>query len=154
MAPVLSVIYLRGMTRRAQALTIAATLLAGGASAQTPTPAEVPPVEIGTWRLSCVTDRMTDRADCPLPGDDGVSRESVAALRTAPGRLALRAVLRALVSDFGSRRLWPTAGARDDCATAGETASSVACAALADGSGGEGVVICSAPAIADRTCNR
>jgi hypothetical protein len=40
--------------------------LAGPGLAQTTTPAAVPPEEIGSWRLSCVTDRMTDRADCQL----------------------------------------------------------------------------------------
>ena len=60
------------MTRHAQALAIAATLLAGRASAQTPTPASITPEEIGTWRLSCVTDRMTDRSDCQLRHRDPV----------------------------------------------------------------------------------
>jgi hypothetical protein len=67
------------MSRRATllaALVIGPALLglAGRAAAQTTTPAAVPPEEIGTWRLSCVTDRMTDRADCQLRHRDPVER--------------------------------------------------------------------------------
>jgi len=67
------------MTRRAQTLSapvlaIAAILLAGPAGGQTQTPAGVPPEEIGSWRLSCITDRMTDRADCQLRHRDPVER--------------------------------------------------------------------------------
>jgi len=55
------------MSIRANALAaLAIAGLAAGAAAQTTTPAGVPPEEIGSWRLSCVTDRMTDRADCQL----------------------------------------------------------------------------------------
>ncbi|WP_237215801.1 hypothetical protein [Falsiroseomonas oryziterrae] len=54
------------------ALAVAA--FAGAAAAQAPTPASVPPEEIGTWRLACVADRMTDRADCQLRHRDPVER--------------------------------------------------------------------------------
>jgi hypothetical protein len=62
---------------RANALATLAMLgLAGAAAAQAPTPASVPPEEIGSWRLACVTDRMTDRADCQLRHRDPVERSS------------------------------------------------------------------------------
>jgi len=68
------------MTHRANALAapalVALTLawLAAPAAAQTTTPAGVPPEEIGSWRLSCVADRMTDRADCQLRHREPVER--------------------------------------------------------------------------------
>ena len=68
------------MTHRANALaatTLVALTLAGlaaPAAAQTTTPAGVPPEEIGSWRLSCVADRMTDRADCQLRHREPVER--------------------------------------------------------------------------------
>jgi hypothetical protein len=65
--------YLPRMTRTAPLALLLASL-AGGAAAQTTTPAGVPPEEIGTWRLSCVADRMTDRADCQLRHRDPVER--------------------------------------------------------------------------------
>jgi hypothetical protein len=71
---------LTGMSIRANALiaplvaTLAAAGFAATAAAQTTTPAAVPPEEIGSWRLSCVADRMTDRADCQLRHRDPVER--------------------------------------------------------------------------------
>jgi hypothetical protein len=62
------------MKHRANALALALALVAGAAAAQTATPAGVPPEEIGSWRLSCVADRMTDRADCQLRHRDPVER--------------------------------------------------------------------------------
>lgn len=65
------------MTHRANALAataLAALTLAAPAAAQTTTPAGVPPEEIGSWRLSCIADRMTDRADCQLRHRDPVER--------------------------------------------------------------------------------
>ncbi len=63
------------MSLRANALTLLAVAsIASGVAAQAPTPASVPPEEIGSWRLSCVTDRMTDRADCQLRHRDPVER--------------------------------------------------------------------------------
>jgi len=60
-----------------RAATLLASLaLTGAATAQTTTPAAVPPEEIGTWRLSCVADRMTDRADCQLRHREPVERAS------------------------------------------------------------------------------
>lgn len=68
------------MTMRANALAaLAMTCLAGAAAAQTTTPAGVAPEEIGSWRLSCVADRMTDRADCQLRHRDPVERAQAAA---------------------------------------------------------------------------
>ncbi|WP_424811487.1 hypothetical protein [Roseococcus sp. YIM B11640] len=37
------------------------------------------PEEIGSWRLNCVTDRMTDRTECILRHQDWVERPSVGA---------------------------------------------------------------------------
>jgi len=65
------------MSPRANALAaLLVAGLAGAAAAQapTPTPAGVPPEEIGSWRLACVADRMTDRADCQLRHRDPVER--------------------------------------------------------------------------------
>jgi hypothetical protein len=64
------------MRRPALATPVALLLLAaaGGAAAQTTTPSAVVPEEIGTWRLSCAVDRMTDRADCMLRHRDPVER--------------------------------------------------------------------------------
>ena len=68
------------MTHRANALAVPALValtlawLAAPAAAQTTTPAGVPPEEIGSWRLSCVADRMTDRADCQLRHREPVER--------------------------------------------------------------------------------
>jgi hypothetical protein len=64
------------MTDRANAptLILAAMLAAAPALGQTTTPAAAPPEEIGSWRLSCVADRMTDRADCQLRHRDPVER--------------------------------------------------------------------------------
>ena len=68
------------MNRRANALAapalvaLALAWLAAPAAAQTTTPAGVPPEEIGSWRLSCVADRMTDRAVCQLRHREPVER--------------------------------------------------------------------------------
>jgi hypothetical protein len=63
------------MTARANILAaLAAFGLAANAAAQTTTPAAVPPEEIGSWRLSCLADRMTDRADCQLRHREPVER--------------------------------------------------------------------------------
>ena len=55
---------------------LAALLLAaaGAAAAQTATPSDMVPQEIGSWRLACVVDRMTDRGDCMLRHRDPVER--------------------------------------------------------------------------------
>ncbi|WP_199231114.1 hypothetical protein [Falsiroseomonas bella] len=68
------------MTARANILAILAGVgLATAAAAQTSTPAAVPPEEIGSWRLSCLADRMTDRADCQLRHREPVERAQAAA---------------------------------------------------------------------------
>jgi len=52
---------------------LASLLLA--AMANQPAPAQVPVAEeIGSWRLGCMTDRMTDRAACQLRHRDWVER--------------------------------------------------------------------------------
>jgi hypothetical protein len=90
------------MKHRANALTLlCVAAMAGAAAAQTPTPASVPPEEIGSWRLSCVTDRMTDRADCQLRNRDPVE----AATGSGPSLLLE-------VQDRGGR-LVPVVVARD-----------------------------------------
>jgi hypothetical protein len=65
------------MTIRANALAataLVALAIATPATAQTTTPAGVPPDEIGPWRLSCIADRMTDRANCQLRHREPVER--------------------------------------------------------------------------------
>ena len=91
------------MMPRANALAaLAVACFAGAASAQTTTPAAVPPEEIGSWRLSCVADRMTDRADCQLR-----HRTPVEAAQGAAGSSLLLEV-----QDRGNR-LVPVVVARD-----------------------------------------
>ena len=70
-----------------------------GAAAQTSSPLAAPE-ELGSWRLACVNDRMTDRAACTLRHRDWVERPGV-----QPG-LALE------VQDRGGR-LVPVVTARD-----------------------------------------
>lgn len=53
---------------------LAASLPVAAAFGQATTPADVPPEEIGSWRLSCAVDRMTDRADCQLRHREPVER--------------------------------------------------------------------------------
>ena len=70
-----------------------------------PVAAQMPVAEeIGTWRLGCVTDRMTDRAACQLRHRDWVERPGVG-LANAAG-LALE------IQDRGGR-LVPVVTARD-----------------------------------------
>jgi len=52
-------------------------LVALPALAQTPPSAAVPE-EVGSWRLACVTDRMTDRADCLLRHREPIERAASA----------------------------------------------------------------------------
>ena len=87
------------MTRTATVMI--ALLLAGPASAQQ-TPAAVVPEEIGVWRLSCVADRMTDRAECLMRHREPVER--------AQGAGGSSLVLE--VADRGGR-LVPMVAARD-----------------------------------------
>jgi hypothetical protein len=68
--------------------------------AAAPAGAQPAPEEIGSWRLACVTDRMTDRAACTLRHRDWVERPGV-----QPG-LALE------IQDRGGR-LVPVVTARD-----------------------------------------
>ena len=43
-----------------------------------PSPSAAVPEEVGSWRLACVVDRMTDRADCLLRHRDPVERAASA----------------------------------------------------------------------------
>ncbi len=90
---------------------------AATAAAQTTTPAAVPPEEIGTWRLSCVTDRMTDRADCQLRHREPVERAQSAAgssllleVQDRGGRLVPVVVARDLTLEGAGRGLLALTG--------------------------------------------
>jgi hypothetical protein len=106
------------MTPRALApLPLLLALLGGGAAAQTATPAGVPPEEIGSWRLSCVADRMTDRADCQLRHRDPVERASGAGgssllleVQDRGGRLVPVVVARDLTLEGAQRGLLALTG--------------------------------------------
>lgn len=89
------------MKRVANVLVALGIAWGGPAAAQAPSPASVPPEEIGSWRLSCVTDRMTDRADCQLR-----HREPVEAAQGSGSSLLLE------VQDRGGK-LVPVVVARD-----------------------------------------
>jgi hypothetical protein len=93
----------RVMTRRTlPALALLLSAFAGPAAAQTANLSGVPPEEIGSWRLACIADRMTDRADCQLRHRDPVER--------ATGAATASLVLE--VQDRGGR-LVPAIAARD-----------------------------------------
>jgi hypothetical protein len=108
------------MTHRANALAataLAALALAAPARAQTTTPAGVPPEEIGSWRLSCIADRMTDRADCQLRHRDPVERAQGAAgssllleVQERNGRLVPVVVARDLTLEGAQRGLLALTG--------------------------------------------
>ena len=108
------------MTHRANALAataLAALALAAPAAAQTTTPAGVPPEEIGSWRLSCIADRMTDRADCQLRHRDPVERAQGAAgssllleVQERNGRLVPVVVARDLTLEGAQRGLLALTG--------------------------------------------
>lgn len=108
------------MTHRANALaaaTLVALALATPAAAQTITPAGVPPEEIGSWRLSCIADRMTDRADCQLRHRDPVERAQGAAgssllleVQERNGRLVPVVVARDLTLEGAQRGLLALTG--------------------------------------------
>lgn len=96
------------MTRRIRpaippaAIPLAALILAALPAHAQPTPQGQVPEEIGSWRLSCLVDRMTDRADCLLR-----HREPVEAAQGAGGSsLVLE------IQDRGGR-LVPVVAARD-----------------------------------------
>nr|WP_314076227.1 hypothetical protein [uncultured Roseococcus sp.] len=85
------------------------TLLAGAALAQ-------PSVEeIGSWRLSCATDRMTDRSACTLAHRDWVERPTVGAglaleIQDRGGKLVPVVTARDLSLDSASRAVLAVAG--------------------------------------------
>ena len=96
---------------------LASLLAAGPAAAQAVTPAGVPPEEIGSWRLSCVTDRMTDRADCQLRHRDPVERSAGAGgssllleVQDRGGRLVPVVTARDLTLDGAQRGLLALTG--------------------------------------------
>jgi hypothetical protein len=90
------------MTRAATALLALALALGAPAAAQIVAPNAVPPEEIGSWRLSCVVDRMTDRNDCLLRHRQPVE----------PATSASASSLVLEVQDRGGR-LVPVVAARD-----------------------------------------
>lgn len=108
------------MTHRANALAataLVALAFAAPAAAQTTTPAGVPPEEIGSWRLSCIADRMTDRADCQLRHRDPVERAQGAAgssllleVQERGGRLVPVVIARDLTLEGAQRGLLALTG--------------------------------------------
>jgi hypothetical protein len=108
------------MTHRANALAataLVALAFAAPAVAQTTTPAGVPPEEIGSWRLSCIADRMTDRADCQLRHRDPVERAQGAAgssllleVQERGGRLVPVVIARDLTLEGAQRGLLALTG--------------------------------------------
>ena len=108
------------MTHRANALAapaLVALILAAPAAAQTTPPAGVPPEEIGSWRLSCIADRMTDRADCQLRHREPVERAQAAAgssllleVQERGGRLVPVVIARDLTLEGAQRGLLALTG--------------------------------------------
>lgn len=97
--------------------TLAVAGCAATAAAQTTTPAAVPPEEIGSWRLSCLQDRMTDRADCQLRHREPVERAQGAAgssllleVQDRGGRLVPVVVARDLTLEGAGRGLLALTG--------------------------------------------
>ena len=95
------------------AILLAATTVV----AQAPSPAAVPPEEIGAWRLACVADRMTDRADCQLRHRDPIERAQSAAgssllleVQDRGGRLVPVVMARELTLEAASRGLLALTG--------------------------------------------
>lgn len=71
--------------------------------------------DIGSWRLSCVTDRMTDRSACTLTHRDWVERPSVGAglsleIQDRGGRLVPVVTARDLSLDSASRAVLAVTG--------------------------------------------
>jgi hypothetical protein len=105
------------MSIRANALaTIVAAGLSTAAAAQTTTPAGAPPEEIGTWRLSCVADPMTDRADCqlrhrePVEPAQGTGSSLLLEVQERGGKLVPVVVARDLTLDAAQRGLLALTG--------------------------------------------
>lgn len=91
-------------------LATALLLLPLAAAAQQPSTEE-----IGSWRLSCVTDRMTDRSACILRHRDWVERPSVGAplgleIQDRGGKLVPVVTARDLSLDSPSRALLSVTG--------------------------------------------
>ncbi len=93
---------------------LASLMLAAMAAA--PAPAQVPAAEdIGSWRLGCMTDRMTDRAACQLRHRDWVERPGNGAglaleIQDRGGRLVPVVTARDLGLDGAARGLLALAG--------------------------------------------
>lgn len=95
-------------------LAIALLLAPLGAAAQT-LPAQSAPEAIGSWQLSCVTDRMTDRTACLLRHRDWVERPTVGVglgfeILDRGGRAVPAVTARDLSLDSVSRGLLAVAG--------------------------------------------
>jgi hypothetical protein len=105
------------MTRLATTL-IALPLLAMAAAAfgQAPGPAGAVPEEIGSWRLGCVADRMTDRAEClmrhrePVERAQGTGASLVLEVADRGGRLVPQVVARDLTLEGASRGILALTG--------------------------------------------
>ncbi|MDB5412841.1 MAG: hypothetical protein JWR10_1176 [Rubritepida sp.] len=77
--------------------------------------AQPAPEEIGSWRLACATDRMTDRSACILRHRDWVERPSVGAglaleVQDRAGKLVPVVTARDLSLDSASRALMAVTG--------------------------------------------
>jgi hypothetical protein len=102
--------------------TLLAVLLAAAPAAAQPVPVPSPlgmvPEEIGPWRLSCVIDRMTDRADCLLRHREPVERAQgpggaslVLEIQDRGGRLVPMVTARDLSLEGAARGLLAVTGA-------------------------------------------
>ncbi|MGG5820622.1 hypothetical protein [Falsiroseomonas sp. HW251] len=104
------------MKRIANVLAALGIASSGAAVAQAPNPASVPPEEIGSWRLSCVTDRMTDRADCqlrhrdPVEAAQGSGASLLLEVQDRGGRLVPVVVARDLTLDAAQRGILALTG--------------------------------------------
>jgi len=92
-------------------------LITASAAAQAPSPAGAVPEEIGSWRLGCVADRMTDRADCQLRHRDPVERAAgtggtslLLEIRDRGGRLVPVVAARELTLEGAGRGLLAITG--------------------------------------------
>lgn len=93
---------------------VLAAMLALPAAAQTPTSAV--PEEIGSWRLSCAADRMTDRAECllrhrePVERATGTGSSLVLEVADRGGRLVPLVAARDLTIESASRGVLAVTG--------------------------------------------
>ncbi len=108
------------MKPAAKLLLALLTAMPGAAPALGQTPpnqAAIPPEEIGSWRLTCIADRMTDRAECQLRHRDPVERANAAAgssllleVQDRGGRLVPVVIARDLTLEGAGRGLLALTG--------------------------------------------